>query len=170
MTVNELAKRKAELFKAENGESYLIAVSDSRTTIAVHEIPADIFPTLDIFEISHNSKGYKLVYRAKGIYKTIVTSFPKVMTIERKIFDDLLAKGIAECGRNKVNYGHVFENYLFGTPFSEIIKDHGEIDGIWNNKRVQLKASLVTWNLQKNKNNGPSTVTICKIHESELND
>ena len=36
------------------------------------------------------------------IYKTIVTSFPKVMTIERKIFDELLAKGIAECGKNKI--------------------------------------------------------------------
>ena len=52
MTIKEIAMKKAEMFKAENGDSYLIAVSDTRNTVAIHEIPVDVFPTLDIFTMT----------------------------------------------------------------------------------------------------------------------
>ena len=64
MTIKEIAMKKAEMLKAENGDSYLIAVSDTRNTVAIHEIPVDVFPTLDIFTMTEKEKTVKLSIRA----------------------------------------------------------------------------------------------------------
>ena len=64
MTIKEIAMKKAEMFKAENGDSYLIAISDTRNTVAIHEISVDVFPTLDIFTMTEKEKTVKLTIRA----------------------------------------------------------------------------------------------------------
>ena len=166
MTIKEVAMKKAEMFKAEKGESYLIAVSDSRYTVAVHEIPADVFPTLDIFTMTENERNVKLSLRAIKEWKTTITSFPKILTIDRKIIDEALKKGQTEKGKSKVNYGHALEHVLFNTTFTEILASHDEVDGVYNGKRVQVKAILITYNQTTGRDNSASIVTVCNLKKS----
>ena len=83
MTIKEVARKKAKMFKAENGDSYLIAISDTRNTVAIHEIPVDIFPTLDIFTMTEKEKTVKLSIRAIKDWKKTIESFPKVAMFDR---------------------------------------------------------------------------------------
>lgn len=166
MTIKEIAMKKVEMFKAENGDSYLIAISDTRNTVAVHEIPADVFPTLDIFTMTENERKVKLSLRAIKEWKKIIESFPKVATFDRKVIDNALEKGQNEKGKSKVNYGHALEHILFNTSFTEILASQSEVDGIYNGKKVQVKASLVTWNKVTGKNNSASIATVCEMNKA----
>ena len=93
MTIKEIAMKKAEMLKAENGESYLIAISDTRNTVAIHEIPVDVFPTLDIFTMTEKEKTVKLTIRAIKDWKKTIANFPKIVTIDRNEIDNALEKG-----------------------------------------------------------------------------
>lgn len=166
MTIKEIAMKKAEMFKAENGECYLIAISDTRSTVAIHEIPVDIFPTLDIFTMTEKEKTVKLTIRAIKEWKKIIESFPKIATFDRSEIDNALEKGQKEKGKSKVNYGHAMEHVLFHTSFTEILASQSEVDGIYNGKKVQVKASLVTWNKTTGKNNSASIATVCEINKT----
>ena len=166
MTIKEIAMKKAEMFKAENGDSYLIAISDTRNTVAIHEIPVDVFPTLDIFTMTEKEKTVKLSIRAIKNWKKTIESFPKVATFDRKVIDNALEKGQTEKGKSKVNYGHALEHILFNTSFTEILSSQSEVDGIYNGKNVQVKASLVTWNKVTGKNNSASIATVCEMNKA----
>ena len=166
MTIKEVAMRKAEMLKAECGESYLIAISDTRNTVAIHEIPVDVFPTLDIFTMTEKEKTVKLAIRAIKEWKKIIESFPKIATFDRSEIDSALEKGQKEKGKSKVNYGHAMEHVLFHTSFTEILASQSEVDGIYNGKKVQVKASLVTWNKTTGKNNSASIATVCEMNKS----
>ena len=166
MTIKEVAMKKAEMLKAENGECYLIAISDTRSTVAIHEIPADIFPTLDIFTMTEKEKTVKLTIRAIKEWKKTIETFPKVATFDRKIIDKALEKGQTEKGKSKVNYGHALEYILFNTSFTEILASKSEVDGKFNGKNVQVKASLVTWNKVTGKNNSASVATVCEMNKA----
>lgn len=166
MTIKEIAMKKAEMLKAENGESYLIAISDTRNTVAIHEIPVDIFPTLDIFTMAEKEKTVKLTIRAIKDWKKTIESFPKIVTIDRNEIDKALEKGQSEKGKTKVNYGHALEHILFNTSFTEILASQSEVDGIYNGKKVQAKASLVTWNKTTGKNNSASIATVCEMNKA----
>lgn len=166
MTIKEIAMKKAEMLKAENGESYLIAISDTRNTVAIHEIPVDIFPTLDIFTMTEKEKTVKLTIRAIKDWKKTIENFPKIATIDRNEIDKALEKGQNEKGKSKVNYGHALEHILFNTSFTEILASQSEVDGIYNGKKVQVKASLVTWNKITGKNNSASIATVCEMNKA----
>lgn len=166
MTIKEIAMKKAEMLKAENGESYLIAISDTRNTVAIHEIPIDVFPTLDIFTITEKEKTVKLTIRAIKDWKKTIENFPKIATIDRNEIDKALEKGQSEKGKSKVNYGHALEHILFNTSFTEILASQSEVDGIYNEKKVQVKASLVTWNKTTGKNNSASIATVCEMNKA----
>ena len=166
MTIKEIAMKKAEMFKAENGECYLIAISDTRSTIAIHEIPVDIFPTLDIFTMTEKEKTVKLTIRAIKEWKKTIETFPKVATFDREVIDKALEKGQTEKGKSKVNYGHALEHVLFNTSFTEILASKSEVDGKFNGKNVQVKASLVTWNKVTGKNNSASVATVCEMNKA----
>ena len=166
MTIKEVATKKAEMLKAENGESYLIAISDTRNTVAIHEIPVEVFPTLNIFTMTEKEKTVKLAIRAIKEWKKIIESFPKIATFDRSEIDKALEKGQKEKGKSKVNYGHALEHVLFNTSFTEILASQSEVDGIYNGKKVQVKASLVTWNKITGKNNSASISTVCEMNKS----
>ena len=165
MTIKEVATKKAEMLKAENGKSYLIAISDTKTTVAIHEIPVDVFPTLNIFTMTEKEKTVKLAIRAIKEWKKTIESFPKIATFDRSEIDKALEKGQNEKGKSKVNYGHALEHVLFHTSFTEILASQSEVDGIYNGKKVQVKASLVTWNKTTGKNNSASISTVCEMNK-----
>ena len=166
MTIKEVAMKKAEMFKAENGDSYLIAISDTRNTVAIHEISVDVFPTLDIFTMTEKEKTVKLTIRAIKEWKKTIETFPKVATFDREVIDKALEKGQTEKGKSKVNYGHALEHILFNTSFTEILASKSEVDGKFNGKNVQVKASLVTWNKVTGKNNSASVATVCEMNKA----
>ena len=99
-------------------------------------------------------------------WKKTIESFPKVATFDRKIIDNALEKGQTEKGKSKVNYGHALEHILFNTSFTEILSSQSEVDGIYNGKKVQVKASLVTWNKVTGKNNSASIATVCEMNKA----
>ena len=166
MTIKEIAMKKAEMFKAENGDSYLIAVSDTRNTVAIHEIPVDVFPTLDIFTMTEKEKTVKLSIRAIKDWKKTIESFPKVATFDRKVIDKALEKGQTEKGKSKVNYGHALEHILFNTSFKEKKARKKEVERTYNKKKLQIKVSLVTWNKVTGKNNSASIATVCEMNKA----
>ena len=108
----------------------------------------------------------KLSIRAIKDWKKTIESFPKVATFDRKVIDKALEKGQTEKGKSKVNYGHALEHVLFNTTFTEILASHAEVDGVYNGKRVQVKASLITYNQTTGRDNSASIVTVCNLKKS----
>ena len=55
---------------------------------------------------------------------------------------------------------------LFNTYLTEILASQSEVDGKFNGKNVQVKASLVTWNKTTGKNNSASIATVCEMNKA----
>ena len=144
--VNEIAKEKS------NGvENYLFAVQFEKDVISVVEVNFN-----EVIEISKyfSLSGKSIKFKATKEVKEILKKMPVVTTLKTDDIEKLNAEN------EKINRGHAVEMLLFNYTVDEVLKSQEKIDGTYNNKKVQVKSSLISF--KEGKNNGTSSAEIVK--------
>lgn len=144
--INEVEKEK------KNGvENYLFAVQFTKAIVSVVEVNFN-----EIIEISKHFtiSGKSIKFKATKEIKEILKNMPVVTTLKTEDIEKLNAEN------EKINRGHAVEMLLFNYTVDEVLKSQKKVDGIYNNKKVQVKSSLISF--KEGKNNGTSSAEIVK--------
>ena len=144
--INEVEKEK------KNGvENYLFAVQFTNAIVSIVEVNFN-----EIIEISKyfTISGKSVKFKATKEVKEILKNMPVVTTLKTEDIEKLNAE------YEKINRGHAVEMLLFNYTVDEVLKSQEKIDGIYNNKKVQVKSSLISF--KEGKNNGTSSAEIVK--------
>ncbi|MGN0961489.1 MAG: hypothetical protein ACI4PF_04750 [Christensenellales bacterium] len=144
--INEIEKEK------KGGvENYLFAVQFRNDVISVVEVNFE-----KVVEISKyfSLSGKSIKFKATKEVKEILKKMPVVTTLKTDDIEKLNAEN------EKINRGHAVEMLLFNYSADEVLKSQEKIDGTYNGKKVQVKASLISF--KDGKNNGTSNAEIVK--------
>ena len=156
MTILENLIKELTTEKNNGVESYLFAIQYTNDIVSVVEMAiAEIAKNIDMFTVSNKNGDAQLKFKATKQVKEILKKYETVATFKTETVGKMNSQS------DKINRGHCIEMLLFGYTEKEVLKSQLKIDGVFNDKNVQVKSSLISFN-ENGKNNGTSAATIVK--------
>ena len=156
MTILENLIKELTTEKNNGVESYLFAIQYTNDIVSVVEMAiAEIAKNIDMFTVSNKNGDAQLKFKATKQVKEILKKYETVATFKTETVEKINTQN------NKINHKHYIKILLFNYTKNKILKNQSKINDIFNNKNIQIKSSLISFN-KNNKNNRANTATIVK--------
>ena len=156
MTILENLIKKLTTKKNNNIKIYLFTIQYTNNIISIIKIIiTKITKNINIFTINNKNKNTQLKFKTTKQIKKILKKYKTITTFKTKTIKKINTQN------NKINHKHYIKILLFNYTKNKILKNQSKINNIFNDKNIQIKSSLISFN-EKGKNNGTSAATIVK--------
>lgn len=156
MTILENLIKELTTEKNNGVESYLFAIQYTNDIVSIIKITiTEITKNINIFTTNNKNNNTQLKFKTTKQIKKILKKYKTITTFKTKTIKKMNTQN------NKINHKHYIKILLFNYTKNKILKNQSKINNIFNNKNIQIKSSLISFN-KNNKNNKTNTTTIIK--------